>query len=288
MDVSVVILTLNEEKNLPTCLQSVSWCDDIVVFDSFSTDNTVTMATQAGARLFERGFDNYAAQRNAAIHNVQYKHPWILMIDADECVSPALKVEIETVLATESEGITLYRMRRKDMFLGRWLQHSSGYPTWFGRLFRPDQVRVERHINEEFHTDGDIGYLNEHLIHRPFNKGLGYWFERHNRYAAMEARTLAREKTETLSLQRLFHPDPVIRRQSFKQWAYRLPGRPFLIFCYLYFVRRGFLDGQAGLTFCKLRQIYESMIDAMLRVHHTNGKRHIHAHTQSDITKKAA
>ncbi len=288
MRVSVLILTLNEENNLPACLQSVAWCDDIVVFDSFSTDRTVTIAAQAGARVIERRFDNYAAQRNAAIGRVQYKHPWILMVDADECVSPAVRDEIETALAHPPENITMYRMRRKDMFLGHWLRHSSGYPTWFGRLFRVGHVRVERQINEEYHTDGAIGYLDEHLIHYPFNKGLDYWFERHNHYSSMEAQTLAQERTGTLSVRRLFHRDPVARRQSLKQWAYRLPGRPFLIFCYLYFVRRGFLDGQAGLTFCKLRRIYESMIDAKLRVCHADGKLLVHSQTQSNITKKAA
>lgn len=288
MNVSVLILTLNEEKNLPACLQSVSWCDDVVVFDSLSTDRTVAIATQAGARVIERHFDNYAAQRNAAIHTVQYKHSWVLMIDADECVSPALKEEIETVLANEPDAITLFRIRRKDMFLGRWLRRSSGYPTWFGRLFRVGRVWVKRQINEEYHTDGDIGYLNEHLIHCPFNKGLDYWFERHNRYSSMEATSLAQEMTKRPSVRGFFSRDPVIRRRCLKQWAYRLPGRPFLVFCYLYFVRRGFLDGRAGLAYCRLRRIYESMIDIKLQVLDVENKTQIHPQTQPKTLKKVA
>src|SRR5438445_6663329 len=132
--ISVLILTLNEEANLPACLESVRCSDDLVVFGSFRSDRTVEIAKAAGARVVQRKFDNYAAQRNAALTEVTYRHPWVLMLDGDECLSPSLHAEIEEVLSRPDEKITLYRMRRKDMFLGRWLRRSSGYPTWFGRL----------------------------------------------------------------------------------------------------------------------------------------------------------
>jgi hypothetical protein len=112
-------------------------------------------------------------------------------------------------------------------------------------------VRVEREINEEYHTDGEIGHLQEHLTHYPFNKGISYWFERHNRYSTMEVEALVQEVSASFCVSELFSRDPVVRRKALKQLAYRLPGRPFIVFAYLYFARLGFLDGRAGLTYCQ-------------------------------------
>ena len=265
MTVSVLILTLNEEINLPGCLESVAWSDDIVVFDSLSTDRTVEIAEEFGAKVIQRKFDNYANQRNAALNDVKYKHPWILMVDADERPTPELVKEIHKVLNSGDRNITLYRTRRKDMFLGKWLKRSSGYPTWFGRLFKKGTVRVVREINEEYHTDGEIGHLQEHLVHYAFNKGIAFWLERHNRYSTMEAETLVEEVQGNLRLGDLFSSDPTVRRKFLKQLAFRMPFRPFLVFCYLYFARMGFLDGIPGLTYCRLRAIYEYMIDLKVK-----------------------
>ncbi len=261
MSISILILTLNEEINLPECLESVSWSDDIVVFDSYSTDRTVEVARQFGARVIRRNFDNYAAQRNAAITDVEYKHPWILMIDADERITPELQKEIEEVLQDKSHDTTLFRIRRKDIFLSRWLKRSSGYPTWFGRLLKKGHVWIERKINEEYRTDGEVGYLKEHFIHYPFNKGMSCWFERHNRYSCMEAESLLEETGYRLKWPHIFSSDPTKRREFLKQLAYRLPCRPALVFCYLYVFRMGFLDGVPGYTYCRLRALYEYMID---------------------------
>ncbi len=266
--ISVLILTLNEEVNLPGCLESVQWSDDVVVFDSFSDDRTIEIAEQAGARVFQRRFDNYANQRNAAFTDVEYKYPWILMLDADERTTPEMVAEIKGIVSGGETPITLYRLRRKDMFMGKWLRRSSGYPTWFGRFFRAGTVTVEREINEEYHTDGEIGLLSSHLWHYPFNKGISYWFERHNRYSSMEAVSLAAETKDALPWHLLSSQDPAERRKILKQIAYRLPGRPVLIFMYLYFFRLGLLDGFPGFTFCVLRMIYEFMIDVKIRELH--------------------
>ena len=230
MGVSVVILTLNEEKNLPGCLESVKWSNDVIVFDSFSSDQTTQIATSYGAQVIQRAFDNYAAQRNAALDEPFYKNPWVLMLDADERVPDELATELRLVTEGTESDFTLYRIRRKDMFLGKWLRRSSGYPTWFGRLIRIGRVRVEREINEEYHTDGKVGFLKEHLIHYPFNRGISYWFERHNRYSSMEAEVLFSETQSTRSIKGLFSKDPALRRKALKQIAYRLPCRPILVF----------------------------------------------------------
>ena len=264
MSVSVLILTLNEELNLQDCLESVSWSDDIVVFDSFSTDETIAIAKASGARVFQRKFDNYASYRNAALSEVEYKNPWVLMVDADERWPKSMYDEMHLAI-TNSNDVSLYHFRRKDMFMGHWLQHSTGYPTWAGRLLRLGKVSVKRDINEEYWTYGKKGYLKSHFIHYPFKKGVSFWFERHNRYSSMEAEALIKELQDKPNLLNLISTDPTLRRKSLKQVAYRLPFRPFIVFCYLYFFRFGFLDGIPGLTYCRLRSMYEYMIELKIR-----------------------
>jgi glycosyltransferase involved in cell wall biosynthesis len=259
MCVSVLILTLNEEVNLPGCLESVAWSDDIVVFDSYSSDSTVEIAKAAGARVLQRVFDNYAGQRNAALNGVQYKHPWVLMVDADERWPGEMYEEMLKAISSDGD-MSIYHFRRRDMFMGRWLRH-TGYPTWAGRLVKVGRVQVQRGINEEYHTSGRKGYLQGHFIHYPFNKGIAYWIHRHNRYSSMEAEAIVREAADPPHLKDAFSRDPTRRRKFLKQLAYRLPCRPLLVFCYLYLVQRGFLDGVPGLTYCRLRMSYEYLID---------------------------
>ena len=145
MNISVLILTYDEAINLPDCLRSVAFSDDVVVLDSRSTDQTVEIVESAGATVLQRPFDNYAAQRNFGLSH-DFKYDWILMLDADERIPADFVDELRSVTEQVGNPVTLYRMRRKDMFMGRWLKRSSGYPTWFGRLFRKGAVRVEREI----------------------------------------------------------------------------------------------------------------------------------------------
>lgn len=264
MNISVLILTYNEAVNLSDCIRSVSFSDDVVVLDSFSSDETVNIANSFGATVLERKFDNYAAQRNYGLTH-DFKHDWVLMLDADERIPDGFIQELRGATELEGNPVTLYRMRRKDMFMGRWLKRSSGYPTWFGRLFRKGSVRVEREINEEYYTDGDIGLLDGHLIHYPFNKGIEYWFERHNRYSSMEAVKLQEERAEPVVWKDFLNSDPMLKRKAFKALAYRMPFRPLLTFCFLYIVKLGFLDGRAGFHFSVMRSVYEYMIELKMR-----------------------
>jgi glycosyltransferase involved in cell wall biosynthesis len=259
--VSVLILTLNEEANLAECIESCGWSDDIVIFDSMSEDRTLEIADAKGVRVIQRRFDNYAAQRNAALTTVPYKNPWVLMVDADERVSPELAAEIGAAIAGAGADAALFRMRRKDFFFGRWLRRSSGYPSWFGRLVRLGRVRVEREVNEEYIADGQVGHLEAHLHHYPFNKGIAYWFERHNRYSTMEAIAKAGMRNERIMVTELFARDPIDRRRMLKKFLYRLPLRPLIVFFYLYVLRLGFLDGRAGFHFSRMRAAYEMLID---------------------------
>jgi glycosyltransferase involved in cell wall biosynthesis len=259
--ISVLILTLNEELNLVQCMDSCSWCDDITVFDSFSGDRTPEIAAGKNVRFIQRRFDNYAAQRNAALAEVRFKHPWVLMVDADERIAPDLAVEMQRAVAAADADTVLFRMRRKDFFLGRWLRRSSGYPTWFGRLMRRGRVRVERAINEEYIADGKVAHLQGHLLHYPFNKGIAHWYARHNAYSSLEALAKMGDRGAALSPIALLSADPTARRRALKRLGYRLPMRPTIVFLYLYVVRLGFLDGRAGFAFSRMRASYELLID---------------------------
>ncbi|HVA80401.1 MAG TPA: hypothetical protein VNF29_05710, partial [Candidatus Binataceae bacterium] len=134
-------------------------------------------------------------------------------------------------------------------------------PSWFGRLVRVGRVRVVREVNEEYLADGKVGHLREHLLHYPFNKGIAYWLERHNRYSSMEVAAKLELRSEPIAWRPLFSRDPIARRRALKKLAYRLPFRPTLVFFYLYVVRLGFLDGRAGFAYSRMRACYEMFID---------------------------
>ena len=262
----MIVLTFNEEDNIGRCLDSVAWCDDVVVLDSLSTDRTREIAIEKGVRVEERCFDNYANQRNHALKEIEYKHTWVLMLDADEVVPKDLRHEIESVLADVAENSALYRMRRKDYFMGTWLKRSTNYSSlWFGRLMRLGHVWVERSINEEYHTDGKIYDLQSAIIHYPFNKGLNAWVEKHNRYSSMEAELIVNGGGYKWRWGDLLDSDAVTRRKALKSLVYSLPGRPVLMFVGRFLVSGGILDGRAGLTFSLLKTYYEYLIDCKVR-----------------------
>lgn len=259
--ISCLILTLDEEVNIEACIRSLPWRDDIYVLDSCSSDSTPQKANELGAHVISRKFTDYADQRNFGLA-LPFKHDWIVMIDADERMTTELAREIEEAV-NRSEPFAMMLVRRKDIFLGRWLRRSSGYPTWFPRVIRRNCVRVLRVVNEEYEARGDKFLLKEHLVHLPFNKGVEWWYTRHNIYSTFESTTLA-QKNLGLSVKavNLFSQDPLKRRAAAKQILYRLPMRPFWVFIYLYIFKFGFLDGVAGYQYALMRLSYEIMIDA--------------------------
>lgn len=259
--ISVLILTKNEEVNLPACLESVSWSNDVVVFDSFSTDRTVEIARSAGARVVQREFDDERGQRTASLQ-VGFKYPWVYNPDADEVTPALLSDEMLRAVSDPSRREAAYRVRFQVMFLGRWLRYSSLYPTWVVRLFRPERLSFKRLINLEYLVDGPVGQLSEHFLHYTFNKGLEAWVAKHARYARLEAEESLRALREgSLDLGGLFAVgDPVRRRKALKDLSFRLPFRPTLRFLYTYVWRKGFLDGRPGWTYCRLLAFYEYLI----------------------------
>lgn len=268
MSVSVLILTLNEERNLPGCLESVAGFDDVVIFDSFSTDRTVEIARNAGARIFQRQFDNYGNQREAARTQVTYKYPWVLALDADERVDEELKAELKTITALPETSHRAYRVRRKDFFMGKWIKRSTLYPSWFVRFYQPSWIRYEpRAVHEYPRVEGSIGELQGHLHHYSFNNGLSAWLSKHVRYADLEAHEgLQTLRAGHIDWKGLFsQSDPVRRRRAIKGLSCYMPFRPTLRFLYMYVLRLGVLDGLAGLTYCRMLAMYEYMIVIKMR-----------------------
>lgn len=261
--ISVLIMTLNEEVNLPACLEAVSWSDDIVVLDSFSSDRTVEIAKAAGARVVQHEYVNELSQRRYGLRQIAFKYPWVYLPDADEITPPELRDEMLAVTADTDHPEAVFRCRFKVFFMGRWIRHSSLYPTWVVRLVRPDRVDFEqREINCHWVVEGPEGRLENHFVHYSFNKGITWWFEKHNRYSWHEAReslnSLTAERIDWRGL--LDGGDSVRRRRALKALSFRMPCRPFFRFLYMYLLRRGFLDGWPGYLYCRLLASYEFMI----------------------------
>ena len=265
MNISVLILTLNEEINIAACLDTLSWSDDIVVLDSVSQDATTRLASARGARVLQRPFDNWAAHQNWAVRTIEFRYPWVLYLDADERCSPELRDE---VLARAVPGApeSAFRVRRKDFYMGKWLRHAQLYPTWLVRVFRPQMIRYERLVNPIAVVDGPVGELDGHLLHYPFSHGVTHWIARHNNYSDFEARELLKVRSgASKAFVNPFCSDPNARRRALKDLFFRLPARPLAKFVYYYVLRRGFLDGRPGLTYSTLQAIYEYMIDCKYR-----------------------
>jgi glycosyltransferase involved in cell wall biosynthesis len=267
VSVSILILTRDEEVNLPGCLESVAWSDDVVVLDSGSTDGTRGVAESGGARWVERAFDDYATHRNWALETIDFRNEWVFSLDADERMEPALSEEVRRAAAEAGEETAGFRVRYRNMLCGRWIRHASLYPTWLIRLFRPERVRYEaRAVNAHPVVDGEVGRLEGHFEHHSFNKGFEAWLAKHNRYSTMEAAECLRELREgRVDWRGLTSGNPMRRRRALKNLSFRLPGRPWVKFGYMYFLRLGFLDGRAGLTYCALQAIYEYMICLKVR-----------------------
>jgi glycosyltransferase involved in cell wall biosynthesis len=260
--ISVVVLTQDESANIARCLESVAWADDILVVDSGSTDGTRELAERLGARVLMRPFDNFAAQRNFALDEGRPIREWVLHLDADETVSAELRREIEETVRGGST-MAAYRVPFRLMLMGRWLKHSGMYPGYQVRFGRRDRLRFHMvgHGQRETLGPHEVGVLKGDLIHDNFSKGVSEWAAKHARYAREEARSVL-EHADDYRWGDLFRAvSPVERRRVLKGLSYSLPLRPPMRFLYVYVLRRGFLDGLAGLRYARLMAWYEWLID---------------------------
>jgi glycosyltransferase involved in cell wall biosynthesis len=267
--VSVLILTKNEEQDLPDCLESVQWSDDVHVYDSGSADATVEIARAAGARVTVRQFGqssalfggNEADHKNWALTNIQFKYEWVLHLDADERMTPELVASVGEAVQSPGANVA-FRVQRRDFFLGRWLKHVQTSPFYM-RLFRPEKMRYERLVNPVSIPAGPVGELSGYLDHFPFSKGMRHWLDRHNSYSTLEAQQVISNRAahNAFSITQAFlAKDFNERRYHQKEFFCRMPARPLVKFMLLYVAKRGFLDGSPGFTYAALQSIYEYMI----------------------------
>lgn len=266
VNISVIVLTKNEQQDLPGCLKSVSWSDDIHVYDSMSIDETLNIAKNFGATVTQRPFDNWASHQNWGLNNLPLKHPWVFYIDADERMTPELVQAVQAAVNTAKDEVA-FRLQRRDFFLDTWLKHVQT-SSFYMRLFRPEKMRYERLVNPISIADGPVGELKGYLDHFPFSKGMGHWIDRHNGYSRFEAQQIVsnRKSGEGFSWVKAFTAkDFHERRYHQKELFYRLPFRPFVKFLLLYVGKRGFLDGKAGFTYAMLQSIYEYFIVLKVR-----------------------
>jgi glycosyltransferase involved in cell wall biosynthesis len=259
--ISVLILTKDEQDDLPGCLESVQWSDDVHVYDSCSTDATVGVAQAAGAKVTQRPFDNWASHQNWGLGHIAFKYPWVFYLDADERVSPDLAANLEHAVRNPGPNVA-FRIQRRDFFSGRWLKHVQT-TSFYLRLFRPDKMHYERLVNPVSVPDGPVGELTGYLDHFPFSKGMRHWLERHNSYSTLEAQQILANRADrpAFSVVKALSARRVeVRRFHQKELFYRIPGRPLVKFLLLYIVKRGFLDRGPGLTYAVLQSFYEYMI----------------------------
>lgn len=259
--ISILILTKNEAKDLPGCLDSVKWSDDVHVYDSISTDETVKIAKEFGAHITSRPFDNWSSHQNWGLNNIKFKYPWVFYIDADERMSPELIDSVQASVKNSGSNVA-FRVRRRDFWGERWLKHVQA-SEYYIRLFRPEYIRYERLVNPLTIVDGECSTTGGYLNHYPFSKGVVHWLDRHNSYSTFEAKQIIenREKNQKFSIISAFlERDFNKRRYHQKELFFRMPARPFIKFVLFYVIRGGFLDGRRGFDYAVLQSFYEFMI----------------------------
>ena len=236
-----------------------------MVLDSFSTDRTVEIARAAGARVFQRAFDDFAGQRNHALDHVEFRHPWVFHLDADERFTDSLRAECEQVIGEDRHSGFL--VPSKLMFEGRWLRHAGMYPTFQMRLLKVGEVRFVQHGHGQREAEAAraLGTLTEPYLHFNFSKGMSDWWQKHEQYAAQEAAEIWRAREDSMPIRELFASDAVTSRRAMKRATGRLPGRSIARFVYMYLLRRGFLDGAPGYRYCRMLAGYEGMIAQNLK-----------------------
>jgi glycosyltransferase involved in cell wall biosynthesis len=260
--ISTLILTKNESLDLPQCLESLQWCDDVHILDSFSTDETISIARKFNAKITQRVFDGYASQRNFGLTNLVYKYDWILILDADERIPSELVEEMKESVQSAPITLSAFRIQRKDFLWDKWLKHAQITP-YYVRLIRKGKAFYQREINEVLEVDGEIKMLSGYFNHYPFSKGFSHWLNKHNIYSTMEAQRWIEEMSGNFdfSLRKaLFSKDFSEKRYHQKGLFYKIPFRPIIKWLYMVVLKRSFLDGKEGLICATLQSIYEYFI----------------------------
>jgi len=245
---TVVILTFNESVNIRKALDNcVEWAQDVFILDSKSTDDTVSVALTYNVKIFYRGFDNYSSQRNYAIKELPFKTDWVLFLDADEYCTEELKEEIRTLLLSEPEENGFY-IKRRFIFMNKWIRYGGYYPTWILRLFRRNFAQIKRDVNEHVEVKGAVGKLRYDFIDEN-HKLVSDWIAKHNKYSDMEAALMLQSQAKKIPLRYLWSSQ-ANRKMWIKEhiWKKLLPPliRPIFYFLYRFFLLGGIFDGKVG------------------------------------------
>ena len=270
-DVEVVIITFNEEVNLPHCLRALDGvARQIYVVDSGSTDNTQRLAQEAGATVVEHTWEGYAPQKNWALANLPLEAGWTLIVDADEIVTPRLWERIAAVVDAPAGEVAEngFFINRLTYFLGEAVHHCGYYPSWNLRLFRRGTGRYEdRLVHEHVIIPDPVGYIDEPMLHYD-RRGLEHFYAKHNRYSTLEAQQLFNEAQDPELRERdVANVSADTRR---RRWLKRhvtgwMPLPALWRFLYMYVFRLGVLDGRVGYNFCRFIASYDAMVAFKLR-----------------------
>ena len=270
--VSVIVPIKNEAANLPRCLASVKWADEIFVVDSASTDGSIAIAQQRGAKVVQFEFNGiWPKKKNWALENLQFRNEWVFVLDADEVLPPEAETEFAQAIA-DGGDIAGYWINRRFMFMGRWLRHAY-YPNWNLRLFRHALGRYEKltdaptnsgdnEVHEHVLLNGGTAKLKVEIDHYAF-PSIDIFVEKHNRYSNWEARVAADTLLDSSS--KKISSRTVGRRRKLKTLSRQLPFRPLLRFLFVYVWQKGFLDGAEGYYFARLHGFYEFLSLAKTR-----------------------
>jgi len=264
-NISIIIPTFNEEINLPFCLDSLKSMDaDVFIVDSGSVDKTVPIAQNAGCQVVFHEFQNQAKQINWALNHLAIKTPWVMRLDADERLTPALVEELKMILSRTADNINGFELKRRVYFMGQWIRHGGYYPTWLLRVWRNGAAFCEDRWMDEHMvlTNGQIEKLTGDIIDEN-RKGLNFFLQKHISFADREVQDInSSDPSEgNLNLQ------AGTKRWLKKGLYLRLPlfFRCFFYWLYRYFILLGFLDGKEGLVFHFLQGFwYRFLIDAKL------------------------
>lgn len=259
---TVIILTFNEAKNISFALENIgSWADEIIILDSYSTDNTVEIAESYGAKVYFRKFDNFSSQRKFSLNNLPIKNDWIFVLDADEYLLEELKAEISELLKEPENMNDAYFINRRFYWQGKWLKRGF-YPTTLLRFGRNGFINCDdRPINEHLVCKtSNIGKLKHDFVDHN-RKDLNDWITKHNDYATREAEALIQQDSAEYN----FFASQYERKRWIRSniWN-KLPPmfRPFAYFVYRYFIQLGFLDGKKAFMYHFIDSFfYRALID---------------------------
>jgi len=271
-DISVIILTYNEEMHLERCILSIKgFAKDIYVVDSHSTDRTVELAESLGAKVYSNKWLNYATQFNWALENIPINTTWVVRLDADEVFTDELCEQFRKRVDMLGESVTGIYVRRKVYFMDRWIRHGNMYPIYLLRIWRYGKGRCEeRWMDEHIKLDGGetVKFTGNIIDHN--KRSLGWWTEKHNGYATREVIDLLNIKyrlVEATSVKASLFGTQEERKRWLKLLYAEIPlfVRPFMYFFFRYFCKFGFLDGKEGLVWHFLQGFwYRFLVDAKI------------------------